>query len=433
MSKYFSSSFKNILNALLFQIGWFTCVFGGDFVALIFTLSLLIIHMSFFLRERKEYLAITLFPTVGILAESLLIWSDLHYVGLSYVPIWLACLWVLVGLTLFHSLRWLGTTPALSVALSLLAPPISYYFGGKAVGFTFSSPFTSLMLISVIWGVILPNFVHYARTTHTSTLKSRIYQPKKLILTLLLSSVFALYPYNTVNANTGIHAPPYVIGVARGSDKKTIIYQEHHFKHPNNIEEVRYISPDNKILAIKFIDYKKSLINPSFQQKNTLAKEVSQAYWQDNKLHVIFGPNDSSPDKAIISDFLPNDEKFVIDAGFDHFIRLNWYDLVKGKRIEYDFLLASRFRTFGMYIKQTACKKLSLEPNSLLDNKDICFTTDLTNPLLRIITDPIYLRYDSSTQNLVQFIGISNINDVEGNSYNVNITYTYPLPKKNNK
>jgi hypothetical protein len=412
-------------------MGWFVCVLGGDLSAVIYTVVLLTLHIYFFVEEKKEYLVIILFPALGMLGESFLILKGWHFSGISFIPPWLACLWILMSMTLFHSLRWLGSTPFLAIVLSFIAPAVSYYTGGKLIGLVFTSPVTSLGLISLLWLLLLPGFIYYARKKYLPAPINNPGPTKSMaLLAVLVPLTFAMRPIDTVDANSELEPKPYVVGIAKGLDDDSVIYQELHFKHPNNIEEVRYLSPDNTVIAVKFIDYNKSLINPGFKQENMLSNETSKAHWENSQLQVSFGKKNEIPDIVILDEFKPDDENLVIDAGFDNFIRKNWNSLLQGERIEYNFLLASRLTTFSMRVKKTDCRnnETILNGPSLSGKKAfICFTTVLGNPFLRLITDPIYLKYNSASKSLFQFVGIGNINNEKGDTYHVNIIYTYNL------
>ena len=429
MKTFSALSPKNLLNALFFQIGWFICVLGGDLFAVIYTAVLLTAHLLLFVEEKKEYLVIIIFPVLGILGESFLIFKEWHFSSISFLPPWLACLWILMSLTLFHSLRWLSSTPFIAIVLSLIAPAFSYYTGAKLVGLSFANPVISLGLISLLWLLLLPSFIYYARKPALPDPITRTPYPKTIaLIAVILPLTLATSPIDTADAKTELQPTPYVVGIARDLDNSNVIYQEHHFKHPDNIEEVRYLSPDNDVIAVKFVDYNKSLINPEFKLENMLSNETSQAQWENNQLQVTFGEIRNNPSTVTLREFQPDDSNLVIDAGFDHFIRKNWDRLLQDENIKYNFLLTSRQTTFSMSIKKADCKNQEAIPNgSSSSEKKVytCFTTELGNYFLRLITDPIFLRYDTQSKALAQFVGIGNINNEKGDTYHVNITYAY--------
>jgi len=149
-----------ILNALLFQIGWFTCVLGGDVAGLAITTFILAVHGTFVVRSHKEWLLIAGFAVAGYLIDSgltLIGIFDFGGVGMPLIPVWLWCLWVLFATTLSHSMYWFQEHMALAVALGVVAGPASYFAGSQLASVTLAEPLPmSLVLIGVVWAVVFP-------------------------------------------------------------------------------------------------------------------------------------------------------------------------------------------------------------------------------------------------------------------------------------
>ncbi|MDB2384661.1 DUF2878 domain-containing protein [Endozoicomonas sp.] len=122
---------KSVVNALLFQAGWFACVLGGNTLALIATGLILIIHLSFITQWKKEreILAVTLL--LGSAVDSFL-----GHIGVLIfnnnnllLPLWLACLWLLFSTTLRHCLIWTEHYRLAGALVGAIAGPLSYYAG----------------------------------------------------------------------------------------------------------------------------------------------------------------------------------------------------------------------------------------------------------------------------------------------------------------
>jgi hypothetical protein len=153
---------KNIANALLFQLGWFACVLGGDFVAFTATLLVLVLHKLFFVNSRAEWYLIVIAGFIGLIVDNLIAMQGIlvfESPSLFNIPVWLACIWVLFATTLNHSLAWLKNRYLAASALGAISAPMSYLAGSKLTAVTLAEPaMTSLMIIGACWAIMLPIF-----------------------------------------------------------------------------------------------------------------------------------------------------------------------------------------------------------------------------------------------------------------------------------
>ena len=163
---------KAIINAIAFQIAWFLCVMANNEVALITLVVFCLFHQLFIMRQKKEWLLILGFSSVGFVLDSLLQTTNLiqfnHAIELneqiSIIPIWMACLWVVFSTTLVHGLFWLHKRFILTVLVGIVLVPASYYLGVSLSDSSISTPlWLSLLSISVIWVVLLPVGLHCAK------------------------------------------------------------------------------------------------------------------------------------------------------------------------------------------------------------------------------------------------------------------------------
>lgn len=97
---------KSVANALLFQIGWFACVLGGNSYWLLIAVAVLVTHflwISSWAAEGRLVITVTL---VGVVLDSVLMTLGVFDFGISgYVlPLWLALLWAVMATTLNHCL-----------------------------------------------------------------------------------------------------------------------------------------------------------------------------------------------------------------------------------------------------------------------------------------------------------------------------------------
>lgn len=160
---------KNLLNAILFQIGWFTCVLGGGpwlwLVAVIMLVHLF--YIGSWQREGKLLVSVFLF---GSAVDSFLLQFGVFYFGepRQLIPLWLALLWLLLGTTLCHCLAWTARPWWRASLLGACFAPLSYYAGAALTGMSF--PYgaeVTLALLALIWAVVLPVLHGFARL-HTA-------------------------------------------------------------------------------------------------------------------------------------------------------------------------------------------------------------------------------------------------------------------------
>jgi len=148
-----------IANAVLFQVGWFICILCGSFWAGIFTLMAISFHFMIFTRRLEDTIAVVVAVALGLIHDSLLLHAGLiRFVESSHLPpLWLTCLWLLLGITLNHSLIWIYSRPLWSSLLGAIAAPLSYLAGVKLSSAEWSGTLLEVLpIIATLWLVILP-------------------------------------------------------------------------------------------------------------------------------------------------------------------------------------------------------------------------------------------------------------------------------------
>jgi hypothetical protein len=148
-----------IANAVLFQVGWFVCILYGSFWAGIFTLTTITFHFITSRQRCEDAVAVLIAIALGVLHDSLLLHSShIQFVESAYLPpLWLVCLWALLGITLNHSLVWIYSRPLWSALLGAIAAPLSYLAGVTLSSAEWSSPLLEVLpIIAILWLVVLP-------------------------------------------------------------------------------------------------------------------------------------------------------------------------------------------------------------------------------------------------------------------------------------
>lgn len=149
-----------ILNAALFQLGWFACVFGAHMPWLLaVALACLAAHFIWVARWRAEGRLVASVTLFGCTLDSFLLnLGVFDFAGDSrLLPAWLALLWALFATTLNHCLAWSARPWWLSSLLGAVGGPLSYLAGARLadVGLPLGQ-WSTLLLLAAIWaGVML--------------------------------------------------------------------------------------------------------------------------------------------------------------------------------------------------------------------------------------------------------------------------------------
>jgi hypothetical protein len=160
-----SSLFRNkplifiLLNALIFQIGWLVCILFGSRWALLFTSAALLFHFYASPIRLADAIAVVLAVLIGLIHDSILLyWEHISFAETRYIgPVWIICLWGLLGTNLNHSLRWIYQRPWIAATSGAFCGPITYVAGVRLSTAEWSSPLIEVLpLISVLWFFVLP-------------------------------------------------------------------------------------------------------------------------------------------------------------------------------------------------------------------------------------------------------------------------------------
>ena len=165
---------KNLLNIILFQLGWFVCIWGGNAYAIAYTTAALLIHHFFVIQHERvrEWAFINVVTVTGALWDAVVVfgsWINYTKTDILGIPVWLVCLWMLFATTLRHSLVWLQRNTILTALLGLIFGPLSYWAGTQWGGAHMSEPTTTaLLVIGLGWFFLLPCYAKIAQRLNAS-------------------------------------------------------------------------------------------------------------------------------------------------------------------------------------------------------------------------------------------------------------------------
>jgi hypothetical protein len=149
-----------ILNLVMFQLGWAVCVFGGNSMAVVYSVFALSIHHRYVVKSYAEWRLIGWVTLIGITWDSLLVFFGLivypDAVWLN-LPVWMVCLWILFATTFMHSLDWLSRYCWFCIILGAVFGPMSYWAGVEFSDTFFgASTITSMLVIAAGWAILFP-------------------------------------------------------------------------------------------------------------------------------------------------------------------------------------------------------------------------------------------------------------------------------------
>jgi hypothetical protein len=148
-----------LVNALLFQSGWFICVLGGNSYWLLGVLAILLGHLAWYGTWKNEGRLMVLAFVLGALVDGQLrVMGVLTFAEPGFLaPLWMGLLWPLLAMTLGHCLAWTARPLWLAAGLGAVSGPLSYYAGAQLAGVGMPlGLITTVAILAAIWAVVFP-------------------------------------------------------------------------------------------------------------------------------------------------------------------------------------------------------------------------------------------------------------------------------------
>ena len=156
--------YRNIINLIMFQIGWFACVLSAAsalaWLGVITVAMLVSIHVYYTTNRRHEILLLMCAGLLGFIWESSLASiSVISYPGQSghlLAPVWMVALWINFAMALNFSLAWFKHHLILASLAGLIFAPLAYYAGVRLGAMTFHNDWIALSIIGIGWSILFP-------------------------------------------------------------------------------------------------------------------------------------------------------------------------------------------------------------------------------------------------------------------------------------
>jgi hypothetical protein len=160
-----------LVNFVLFQLGWFTCVLGAahgmPWAGVAAALVIVAWHLARAPRPRPELTLLVIAAAIGFAWDSALValgWIEYPNGALipGTAPVWIVAMWVVFATTLNVSLGWLKRSLPLALLFGAVGGPLAYVAGGKLGGLSFLQQTPALIALALGWALITPLLLRIA-------------------------------------------------------------------------------------------------------------------------------------------------------------------------------------------------------------------------------------------------------------------------------
>jgi hypothetical protein len=180
--------------------------------------------------------------------------------------------------------------------------------------------------------------------------------------------------------------------------------------------EISYKDAKGVEFGKKHIEFTPSTVLPSFRTEDFRDGYTEGADVKGNTVKLYFRRKTEDPfGEKTYSPSLPA----VMDGGFDYFVRENWEPLAKGERMAFRFLAPVQLDDYPFAVEK-------IKDDTWKGRQALYLKLEIDNFILKRVVKSFLLVYDYKTKRILQFEGLSNINDDEGKSLKVRIVYDYP-------
>lgn len=206
------------------------------------------------------------------------------------------------------------------------------------------------------------------------------------------------------------------VGYAYNEGSDNLLYTEEftdRFIDGKHLETLTdYFDPSHKKIAQRLLDFRQSKYAPDFKTEDLRSGYMEGAEIVGDKVRLF---NRKDKDSKINEKTMSIPQPFVVDGGFNQFIKANWSKLEKGEVITFNFAIPARLDYFtlrAVKVETTGTEmKVKVEPDKAI---------------LRWIASPIIVQYSKDTRRIMSYQGQSNISDANGNNFEMRLVY----PKK---
>ncbi len=215
--------------------------------------------------------------------------------------------------------------------------------------------------------------------------------------------------------------PLKLYGIAHDSKKTKILYHEVHEitlgdDGFNKKVETRYLDSSLKEFATLKSTFKDNLFVPDSELKDTRLKRTEKLIL-DGKAAKIQVSTEGQKDQTKT---IQIDSTSVAGQGFNNFLLKYFDDLAAGKNQKVAIVVIPLLDFF----KFTASRVGGLSEK----DETVEFKIQIASVFLKAFADPIYVKYNKKSRNLLEFRGLSNLSDEKDKKQQVLIQYSDSPP-----
>lgn len=154
-----------IINFILFQIGWFSCVIGAatqmPWVGVVVVLSIVIWHLIHAKQPKRELSLLLIVLIIGGIFDQIMLNHQLisyqsHGWSNAFVPVWILALWAAFVTILNVSLRWMRGRWLIAMLFGAIGGPLAYIGAAKLGAVTLNMLPASYIALSIGWAILTP-------------------------------------------------------------------------------------------------------------------------------------------------------------------------------------------------------------------------------------------------------------------------------------
>ncbi len=153
-----------IINFILFQLAWFSCVIGAakgiPWLGVLISIYVLGLHVYQAKQAKQELLLALSVLLIGAISDqAMLSFRLIDYLNNGWsnalVPVWILALWLGFSTILNVSLRWMKGRYLIAVIFGAVGGPLAY-FSAEKIGAVILHGQNSYIALAILWAVITP-------------------------------------------------------------------------------------------------------------------------------------------------------------------------------------------------------------------------------------------------------------------------------------
>ena len=161
-----------IINFVLFQVGWFSCVLGAannlPWLGVLVVLAVVIWHLKQAKSAKPELILLVIALLMGAAFDQLMLSSQLltyQATGWSVhlVPVWILALWAVFVTALNVSLRWMQEKWFVAVLFGAIGGPLAYMGAARLGAVSLNLYPQSYIVLCLGWAVMTPFLMKLAQ------------------------------------------------------------------------------------------------------------------------------------------------------------------------------------------------------------------------------------------------------------------------------